>query len=176
MLYLLKGVEDTLKEVFMVENNKKIIKEVDLKSEKPGLVKDFEKKKKGGPKLIFLVLILVLAGVGTGYGLSLVAQKSGGGVSRDVAAEDIKKGTTVGVTDKKTFRDSTEGDLKKGGIDGEGSHHLERPGGPSQNVYLTSSIVDLDKFVGKKVKVWGETFAAQKAGWLMDVGKLEVLD
>jgi len=31
---------------------------------------------------------------------------------------------------------------------------LERPGGDSQNVYLTSSIVDLSKFVNSKVKIW----------------------
>lgn len=165
----------------MALNKNQKIKEVTLKSEKTGLVKDFEEKKKGGLKglkLIFLVLIVVLAGVATGYGLSQVTQKAGqpGKISQDVASEDIKKGTMVGVTDNKTFRDSTEGELKKGGIDGEGSHHLERPGGPSQNVYLTSSIIDLDKFVGHKVKVWGETFTGQKAGWLMDVGKLEVLE
>jgi len=37
-------------------------------------------------------------------------------------------------------------------------------------------VIDLEKFVGRKVKVWGQTFAAQKAGWLMDVGKLKVLE
>jgi hypothetical protein len=82
----------------------------------------------------------------------------------------------VGVEDTETFKDTAEGKLEKGGLNGEGSHHLVRPGGESQTVYLTSSIVDLDKFVGSKVKIWGETFAAQKAGWLMDVGRLEVLN
>jgi hypothetical protein len=43
------------------------------------------------------------------------------------------------------------------------------------NVYLTSSTVDLSPFVGKKVRVWGQTFTGQKAGWLMDVGLVEVL-
>lgn len=81
----------------------------------------------------------------------------------------------VGVQDKKTFKDHAEGILREGGIDGEGQFHLERPGGESQNVYLTSSIVDLSQFVGKKVRVWGETFAGQKAGWLMNVGLVEVL-
>ncbi|MFZ1549532.1 MAG: hypothetical protein WAT44_03660, partial [Microgenomates group bacterium] len=74
----------------------------------------------------------------------------------------------------KRFPDAAMGILKEGGIDGEGSYHLERPGGKSQNVYLTSSIVDLAKFVGKKIKVQGETFSGQTAGWLMDVGYVEL--
>jgi hypothetical protein len=75
----------------------------------------------------------------------------------------------------KNFKDQAEGTLKEGGIDGEGNFHLERPGGESQNVYLTSSTVDLSLYVGKKVRVYGQTFAGQKAGWLMDVGLVEVL-
>lgn len=61
-----------------------------------------------------------------------------------------------------------------GGVDGEGTHHLVRPGGDSQNVYLTSSVVDLNQFVGKTVKVFGQTFATQTAGWFMDVGRVEL--
>lgn len=86
---------------------------------------------------------------------------------------DVQK--TAGIVDKKTFKDSVEGILKEGGIEGEGNFHLERPGGTSQNAYLTSSTVDLTPYVGKKVKVWGQTFKGQKAGWLMDVGLVEVL-
>ncbi|OGK52633.1 hypothetical protein A2966_02205 [Candidatus Roizmanbacteria bacterium RIFCSPLOWO2_01_FULL_41_22] len=82
---------------------------------------------------------------------------------------------SAGIVDKKTFKDDAEGRLREGGIDGEGSFHLERPGGTSQNVYLTSATVDLSKFIGKKVRVWGQTFEAQKAGWLMDVGYVEAL-
>jgi len=149
------------------------------------LVKDFAgdvkeevregKKKKPKLKMLLLILFLIGAGIGTGYFLSL--RESGAvPVARDVAKEEISKGMIVGMVDEKTFRDSAEGKLVSGGLDGEGSHHLERPGGESQDVYLTSSVVDLDKFVGRKIKVWGETFTSQKAGWLMDVGKLKVLD
>ena len=81
----------------------------------------------------------------------------------------------MGIKDKKTFKDNAEGILRDGGIEGEGQFHLERPGGISQNVYLTSTTVDLSQLIGKKVRVWGETFSAQKAGWLMDVGLVEVL-
>ena len=80
-----------------------------------------------------------------------------------------------GLPAEKVLRDSAEGTLEGGGIDGEGTHKLIRPGGVSQTVYLTSSILDLEQYVGKKVKVWGEKFAAKKAGWLMDVGKVEVV-
>ena len=83
--------------------------------------------------------------------------------------------TKEGVVDKKTFRDQATGTLREGGINGEGSFHLERPGGESQNVYLTSSTVDLSKYIGKKVRVYGETFAGEKAGWLMDVGFIEII-
>jgi len=143
------------------------------------LVKNFEeKKKKSSFKLILFTFILIGAGIGSGYFLSLKQEHQQGGapVARDVEKEKIEKGMVVGITDEKTFRDSAEGELEKGGVEGEGSHHLKRPGGESQNVYLTSSIVDLDKFVGRKIKVWGETFSGQKAGWLMDVGKVKVLN
>ena len=151
------------------------------------LVKDFgdkkEVKKNMKQKILIggLVVLTILLGVGTGYILAL--KKTGNldylkeaGLKRQLEeGEEVKKGTKVGVADEKTFRDNAEGKLEKGGVNGEGSHHLVRPGGESQNVYLTSSVIDLDQFIGKEVKVWGETFAAQKAGWLMDVGKLEVL-
>lgn len=109
------------------------------------------------------VVLLVLAGIATGFFLS----------QRQVS---IKTQKMVGSTDVKTFRDVAEGVLEKGGIDGEGTHKLIRPGGESQTAYLNSSVINLDDYVGKKVRVWGETFAAQKAGWLMDVGRVEVLE
>ena len=64
--------------------------------------------------------------------------------------------------------DKSEGVLEEGGIGGEGTHHIVRGNGPSQYAYLTSSVVDLDPFVGKKVQVWGETMSGKKAGWLIN--------
>ncbi|MBI4091911.1 MAG: hypothetical protein HY427_01755 [Candidatus Levybacteria bacterium] len=128
-----------------------------------------------GPIILFLILAVL--GVGTGYllsqtqGTSLIGSPSSP-LSKGGGSE---KGKTYGSTDEKTFKDSVEGTLREGGIDGEGAYHLERPGGESQNVYLTSSVLDLAQFIGKKVKVWGETHTAEKAGWLMDVGRLQVL-
>lgn len=93
-----------------------------------------------------------------------------------VPEDTVKVGATFGVPDTETFADTTEGVLISGGLDGEGSHTLLRPGGVSQNVYLTSSVVDLGQFQNMRVKIAGETFKGQKAGWLMDVGRLEVLE
>jgi len=121
-------------------------------------------------KFFLFVAIAVLLGTALGFGLIKITKK---GKTSNVSS--VKAEKTVGIADKKTFKDQAEGILKEGGIDGEGSFHLERPGGESQNVYLTSTTVDLSQYIGKKVRVWGETFAAEKAGWLMDVGLLEIL-
>ena len=125
---------------------------------------------------IFIFIAFILLGIGTGF---LVAKIKSGGASLSsrsaISGGNFKKGEVVGSADTKTFNDTAEGVLKVGGIQDEGTHHLVRPGGDSQNVYLTSSVVDLSQFEGKKVKVWGKTFAGDKAGWLMDVGRVEIL-
>jgi len=123
--------------------------------------------------VMFLSVSVVAAGVLTGY--FLAQGKKTNLLEKTTGAKMIKSEKMVGSTDKKSFRDVAEGKLERGGIDGEGTHKLIRPGGASQNVYLTSSVIDLEQYVGKKVRVWGETFAAQKAGWLMDVGRIELL-
>lgn len=118
--------------------------------------------------IIVGAVVVVAAGLGTGYLLS--SRKS------IVAGGFVSSVKEVGSTDTTTFRDSAQGTLEKGGINGEGTHKLIREGGPSQTAYLVSSIVDLDQFVGKKVEIWGETFKAQKAAWLMDVGRVRILE
>lgn len=134
------------------------------------------------PSLI--IMAIIVAGIGTGWFLSNNTGKStlnnvsvnGNQVETAPGAEVSSGGNEVGVDDTATFRDNAQGTLEDGGIDGEGTHHLTREGGPSKNVYLTSSIVDLDEFIGKKVEVWGETIGAKKAGWLMDVGRVKVIE
>lgn len=130
-----------------------------------------ERKEENSMKHVVLViyLVLILLGVGTGF----VLAKGRGGAGSSAATVTSSGKTVVGVNDK-IFKDSAEGTLQKGGIDGEGTHKLIRPGGESQTAYLVSSVIDLDQYVGKKVKVWGQTIDAQKASWLMDVGKVEV--
>lgn len=123
--------------------------------------------------LIVLIAVMVLGGVS---GLLLSKRESlTVGSNGTIISSSTSKGAIVGSDDKKTFKDTVTGVLKSGGANGEGQFHLVRPGGDSQNVYLTSSTLDLSKFVDKKITVWGQTQQAQYAGWLMDVGRVEVL-
>jgi hypothetical protein len=139
------------------------------------------KKSKVMPMVITLAIVL---GLGTGF---YVAQRqlllaNGGtslmtGTTQELtSATNVKVGDVFGSADEKTFRDQAEGVLMAGGIEGEGSHHIERGANKSQWVYITSSVVDLDLLVGHKVTIWGETNQGKKAGWLMDVGRLKVLE
>lgn len=135
-----------------------------------------EQQIKVPPRLMIsaMILSLILAGGLTGF---VLAKKDMGGLTGSGKATIIKTQKMVGSTDTKTFPDKAEGVLEKGGLGGEGTHKLVRnPKDPSQTAVLTSSIVNLDDFIGKKVRVYGQTFAAQKAGWLMDVGRVELLE
>lgn len=128
--------------------------------------------------LFILLIVAVVMGGMTGFIFTNRRSSNGGNAltSGTIDSSKISKGTVVGSNDTKTFKDTANGALKNGGINGEGQFHLVRPGGESQNVYLVSSSVDLSKFIGKKIKVWGQTQTAQYAGWLMDVGRVEVLE
>jgi hypothetical protein len=129
------------------------------------------KEVNGMPYVTFFTLIAVAVIIGAvlGFGFSRFNKKTASNNGTNTTAQ------STGIVDKKTFKDSAEGILREGGIDGEGNFHLERSGGDSQNAYLTSSTVDLSGYIGKKVKVWGQTFSGQKAGWLMDVGSVEII-
>ncbi len=125
-------------------------------------------------------VLLVLAGVGiatvgagTGYLLSKDNRVSG---VTTVNNQMVKSETEVGSKDTKTFRDMATGVLEKNGTNGTGTHKLIRDGGPSQTLYMVSSIVDLDQFVGKKVEVWGESQKMAKGIWFMDIGRVKIVE
>ena len=122
------------------------------------------------PAVILVCAVTIALG---GVGGFMMVKKSPAMINAEKGAI-VQTNTSAGVIDKSTFKDSAEGILRAGGIEGEGNFHLERTGGVSQNAYLTSSTVDLSKYIGKKIKVWGQTLQAQKAGWLMDVGLVEI--
>lgn len=154
-----------------VEN---VVKPVIATTEKVGTIV----AKKGG-KTWMIMILAVLLGVASGFGLFKVlpgnATTEGVNTSGQLTTE-IKVGDVVGSTDESTFKDTATGVLEAGTLTGEGSHSLLREGGPSKTANLTSSVIDLDQFVGDKIQVWGETFNAQKSGWLMDVGRVKVLE
>ena len=150
--------------------------EKDKKTEEE-LVRQFDSKSSKSPLMMIAIVVVVMVLLGGGSGF-LIAKGTTANLEPTKEVTDksqVSKGTSMGSNDTTTFKDTAEGVLKEGGIEGEGQYHLERPGGESQYVYLTSSSVDLSLVEGKKIKVWGQTQKAQYAGWLMDVGRVEVL-
>lgn len=119
--------------------------------------------------LIGVTIAAVVLGGVTGYILSNKNISSPGSIPTGAAK--------TAQQDTRTFKDFAEGVIKTRpqpsdpGEYVEGTHVLEREG--AVPVALTSSVVDLSKYEGKKVKVYGETQKALKEGWLMDVGKVE---
>ena len=114
--------------------------------------------------------LAVILGILTGYILS--TKDNGSGIS------PLSVGTAkTAQQDVKTFRDFAEGVIKEKPEPSdpeeysEGTHFLMRDN--AVPVALTSSVVDLSQYEGKKVKVYGETQKALKEGWLMDIGKVE---
>lgn len=126
-----------------------------------------------------IILAIILFGSFTGYFLANRGPAGSSGGTKVVGGEKaVSSSDEMGLKDEKAFPDKAQGKLEVNESEtvAEGSHRLIRPGGPSQAAYLTSSAVDLNQFLGKCVEVWGETFAAQKAGWLLDVGFVKRLD
>jgi len=136
------------------------------------------------PNIIPVVIAFVVFAIG-GFYTGAWAKTSWGGVGgskspslssiqAEVPVAGVKVGDIYGSADEKAFNTTATGVLDKGGLNGEGTHKLVRPGGNTQTVYMTSSVIDLDSLVGHQITVWGETFKGQKAGWLMDVGRAKV--
>lgn len=142
--------------------------------------------KKPTPALIALIVVVpIVAGIATGFGLEQLFAGSSGNVQtgtlsdgtqlQQVPTASVQPGDIFGSADESTFKDQAQGVLQIGGFEGEGSHRLLRDGGDDQTVYLTSSITDLSEFEDMEIKIWGETFKGQRVGWLMDVGRVEVI-
>lgn len=148
-------------------------------AEKPAVMKSFPGKKKEfkAKFLMFMAtLLVVLAGVATGWTIS-GAKIESSNLQQNSQVEVSDGGKTVeGILDESVKYTEAEGLLVEGGIKGEGTHHLERGIGPSQYAYLTSTSINIDPYIGKKVKVWGETISGKEAPWLMDVVKIQILD
>lgn len=124
-------------------------------------------------KIILLVVISVGLGVITG---NVLANRSYFSVKDAENKGSVKfaYGQEFGINDPKLARDSAIGLLEKSDDEEKGTHKLNR-GSDALTVYLTSSSLDLDKFVGFGVEIWGETNKRENTGWFIDVVKLKVL-
>ncbi|MEK7616962.1 MAG: hypothetical protein AAB414_02825 [Patescibacteria group bacterium] len=134
------------------------------------IAKKFSPATSSARLLLGVCLTAAVLGLATGYILS----SKGASKAQSSLLETTPK---TAQQDSRTFRDFAEGTIKARpepsdeGEYVEGTHILMREG--TVPVALTSSVVDLSLYEGKKVKVFGETQKALKEGWLMDVGKVE---
>ncbi len=135
------------------------------------ITKSFIETENPSRLLLIVVGVSVVLGILTGFIIS--SKKSNGLAGSGLTVTTAKNAQS----DSRTFKDFAEGVIKARPEAQdpseyvEGTHVLIRQG--SVPVALTSSVVDLSKYEGKKVKVFGETQKALKEGWLMDVGKVE---
>ncbi len=138
----------------------------------------------------FIILALILLGTGSGLLLGkqrpaqMVTKPTTSAISntplKTVSLDNITDASQLEIgkdygSNSTQFKDKATGTLEKGGINNVGTHTLIRPGGVTQKAALTSSVLDLDLFVGREVEVTGETNASTKVGWLLDVGAIKIL-
>ncbi len=137
------------------------------------------------PKNLPLYLIVVSVSIISGFFLSRFFPTTNNSselslakpvtLSQETTAQDLEVGVIYGQTGK-NFSDTATGIVRSGSINNVGTHILEREGGQTQWASLTSSAVDLDLFIDKKVEVKGETNSSNKASWLLDVGTIKILE
>lgn len=127
--------------------------------------------------LPFLIVIVVVAiGIFTGL---IFASRAKSSTQKAALSDQDELPKEIQQSFAQTFKDQAEGVIEKNDqLDkyAQGTHKLIRPGGESQTAFLTSSVLDLNEYNGKKVKVSGETYGSSQVGWLMDVGKVEVIE
>lgn len=148
--------------------------EQSLISKTSKITKDFVST--NSPSRLLLTVVIVSLVLGALTGLILANKGKGNSLTSPNLSLSAAKNPQ---TDTRTFKDFAEGIIKTKpqssdpGEYTEGTHILVRDSDPAHNVAITSSVVDLSQYEGKKVKVFGETQKALKEGWLMDVGKVE---
>ncbi|MBU1000819.1 hypothetical protein KKE78_05520 [Patescibacteria group bacterium] len=144
---------------------------MDLKTKfQENITKPFYKTENPIRLILGVVVVALVLGTLTGY---ILSTKSSDGLKSAALSTRTPESAQQ---DTRTFKDFAEGTIEvkllpTEGEYTEGTHSLIREGAVS--VALTSSVVDLSLFEGKKVKIFGETQKALKEGWLMDVGKVE---
>ena len=144
-----------------------------LTSKADKITKNFISTDNPARLLLTIVIVSVVLGLLTGY---IISNKGRGGglTSAGLGAPTAKNAQS----DTHTFKDFAEGIIKakpqsNQQDDTSGGTHLLIRQDNAVPVTLTSSVVDLSKYEGKKVKVFGETQAVPNVEWFMDVGKVE---
>lgn len=167
----------------MSDQSKSLNLDRELKNKVQAVKPNFDLGSEDGLPLPRVVAVFVLViGLGLISGYLLARRRSGELAGGEVVFQaaipetGVTSGQVFGSPDEETFKDKAGGLLEKNEAEEqEGTHRLIRdPDNPSQNANLISSVVDLDKLVGREVEVWGETFYSEKVGWLMDVGRVKV--
>jgi hypothetical protein len=136
--------------------------------------------------IILVAVLVIAAGAATGYALAdktgrtTTGQGSGSANGKSLfGSKSAEDQNGEGVNDDQMFPDIVDKGVLQpndGSITMEGTHMLLREGGPSQTVFLTSSVVDLSQYEGQQVTLRGRTFNGETAGWIMDVGWIKVLE
>jgi hypothetical protein len=134
---------------------------------------------------VYIILIIVALAIASGFWLSRFQKTDKNSLSSSnkniISIEEIESADQIEIgknygNSGKIYQDTATGVVEKGNINGVGTHILKREGGETQSVSLTSSSVDLDLFIDRKVEVKGETNASNKTSWLLDVGLVTVLE
>ena len=143
-----------------------------LTSKADKITKNFISTDNPARLLLTVVIVSVVLGLLTGY---IISNKGrGGGLTSAGLGTPAKNAQS----DTRTFKDFAQGVIKakpqsNQQDDTSGGTHLLVRQDNAVPVTLTSSVVDLSKYEGKKVKVFGETQAVPNVEWFMDVGKVE---
>jgi len=146
-----------------------------LEPQKPPVLKKFPGTKESTKSNMMIVVVAFLVvGLGVATGWFLSGTKAG--TSSNSSEKTKSDANEEGQLDEAVKYQDAEGKLVEGGIKGEGTHHIERDNNPSRFVYLTSTAIDLDKYIDKKVQIWGETISSVNAPWLMDVVKIKITE
>lgn len=140
----------------------------------------FEEPKTGAKRNRFLLLaigalLVGTAGTATGYLLAGSAQDQPNKGAERSSVSSVPAQRPKSAEEDLAFKDCAEGKLepnKEDAVKVDGTHRLAT-NDPQKPVYLISSVVDLSKYEGKTVTVWGESHASKKVGWLMDVGRIK---
>ncbi len=124
-------------------------------------------------KLLLVISVTSIVLLGSGLGL-LISRKNLPKVEGIATQQLIKTNKQAGVKDCKG--DQATGTLEKTSGKEQGTHKLIRDGGPSQTIYMVSSVIDLEEYVGKKMDICGDTQKLQGVSWFMDVTQIKIVE